>query len=384
MSSIQRLFIGPVFDYLYRNRFLAFVITSLFLGLCFIGQRFPFGRYEKALVALMALFGVGCLIAMALLWPSSGLLILLAAGLLVGLEIGTGTKTNLNPAFLLVPLLILTWLVVNFIFRKKIPQLKTRAILPLLLLAAVAILSFLQGQFAWFPISGAPMRAQVAGLSIFLFSIGAFLLAACQMTDLRWLKRLTWLFLGIGVVLILGRVFSLGDMIGWFPGGARGTTGSLFWTWFVALAFGQAVSNRKLHLIFRLGIILFTLATMGYAMTSTRQAWVSGWLPPLIAMVAILYAIYPRVGTIIILSVGMLTIVFGLAFLEPLMAQEQYSLLTRLEAWRIVVQMSQGSLLLGFGPANYYYYTELQSILGWHVRFSSHNQYVDILAQVGI
>ena len=40
--------------------------------------------------------------------------------------------------------------------------------------------------------------------------------------------------------------------------------------------------------------------------------------------------------------------------------------------------------LLGLGFANYYWYTPLFSIRGWHVEFNSHNQYVDIIAQVGL
>ncbi len=46
--------------------------------------------------------------------------------------------------------------------------------------------------------------------------------------------------------------------------------------------------------------------------------------------------------------------------------------------------MSRVSPLLGFGPANYYWYTPLYRIRGWEVKFNSHNQYADIVAQVGV
>jgi O-antigen ligase len=39
---------------------------------------------------------------------------------------------------------------------------------------------------------------------------------------------------------------------------------------------------------------------------------------------------------------------------------------------------------LGVGFANYSFYTPLFPILGWYVQFNSHNNYVDIIAQVGI
>jgi O-antigen ligase len=48
--------------------------------------------------------------------------------------------------------------------------------------------------------------------------------------------------------------------------------------------------------------------------------------------------------------------------------------------WQIV----QHNPWLGFGPANYYHYTLLYPILGWWVRFNSHNNYVDLVGQVGV
>jgi O-antigen ligase len=40
--------------------------------------------------------------------------------------------------------------------------------------------------------------------------------------------------------------------------------------------------------------------------------------------------------------------------------------------------------MLGLGPSNYYYNTPLFSILGWTVQFNSHNNLVDITAQMGL
>jgi O-antigen ligase len=39
--------------------------------------------------------------------------------------------------------------------------------------------------------------------------------------------------------------------------------------------------------------------------------------------------------------------------------------------------------LLGLGPANYYSYAPGFPILGFSVRFSSHNNYIDLIAQTG-
>jgi O-antigen ligase len=65
-------------------------------------------------------------------------------------------------------------------------------------------------------------------------------------------------------------------------------------------------------------------------------------------------------------------------------ATDEYSYSTRLDAWAIIVDMLRVNPVLGFGPANYYWYTPLFRIRGYAVQFSSHNQYLDILAQIGI
>jgi hypothetical protein len=66
-----------------------------------------------------------------------------------------------------------------------------------------------------------------------------------------------------------------------------------------------------------------------------------------------------------------------------LVTSDAYSWGTRVDAWIIVLQISQVSPLLGMGFANYYWYTPLFPIRGFKVRFNSHSQYVDLIAQVG-
>jgi O-antigen ligase len=49
-----------------------------------------------------------------------------------------------------------------------------------------------------------------------------------------------------------------------------------------------------------------------------------------------------------------------------------------------MLEMIKVNPIVGFGPANYYWYTRLFHIRGWAVEFNSHNQYLDIIAQVGL
>jgi hypothetical protein len=149
------------------------------------------------------------------------------------------------------------------------------------------------------------------------------------------------------------------------------------------MAFGQAAFNRQLHSAWRLALGGLVIATF-YVSFGQSRFWASGWLPPLVAMVAILWAGAPRIGLLVTFMAVLMAIPNIQRTIGLIMVDEQYSWITRLEAWRIVAEITRASPVLGFGPANYYWYTPLFPILGWHVEFSSHNQYVDIAAQTGL
>ena len=50
----------------------------------------------------------------------------------------------------------------------------------------------------------------------------------------------------------------------------------------------------------------------------------------------------------------------------------------------IVADMVRNNPLFGLGFANYYWNTPLYAIRGWNVQFSTHNNYLDLVAQMGI
>jgi hypothetical protein len=70
--------------------------------------------------------------------------------------------------------------------------------------------------------------------------------------------------------------------------------------------------------------------------------------------------------------------------IAKLVSGDEYSYSTRLDAWRIMLQIIQVNPVLGLGPSNYYSYSALFAIRGYSVSFNSHNQYIDLLAQTGI
>jgi hypothetical protein len=157
-------------------------------------------------------------------------------------------------------------------------------------------------------------------------------------------------------------------------------TGSLFWVWIIAIAYSQLINNRNLHITLKFFLLGLTLLTL-YVVLGQSLNWKSGWIPPLAAVGVITWIRFPRLR--LILVIGGVYIFYAMS--ADLIQSDQYSYVTRIEAWKIVLnEIVKVNPILGLGPANYRFYTPLFPIMGYYVEFNSHNNYIDILAQIGI
>jgi hypothetical protein len=339
------------------------------------GLAYKASPIQLALVLLL-LLAVGTLMALVH-WPSLGLIVLIVACLILP---SPSLPGGLNFAVLLLYLLIGLWLLDILLGQRKIRLVQSRTLWPLLALVAVAILAFGLGQLAWFSFAHpAPMEAQLGGLSIFLLAAGAFLLVAHQVRDLRWLQWMTWVFVGLGATFVAGwMVPGVGGITGrLFQLGA--TSNSMFWTWLAALSFSQAYINRKLRLRWRLILAAIAALTIYVAFFRNRD-WKSGYLPAMTAMAIIVALRSWKAGAVMALVAPFAAV----SLMSDAVSSDAYSYSTRLDAWIILLNMVKVNPILGFGPANYYWYTPLFRIRGWAVAFNSHSQIVDLLAQTGL
>lgn len=305
--------------------------------------------------------------------PAIGLLLTLLGGMIIPFT-GPGGVT-----ITMLGILFLTglWLLGMIVERGDIQFNSAQIVRPALLLLVIVLLALAMGQLPWYRAQAAPMSAQIGGVMVFVTSIAAFLFVGHQFKETRWLALITW------VVILYGGL----HMVGWiephlgryisrlYQGGA---TTSMFWTWVVTLAFGQALFNRRLLIGWRIVLLVIVLMTF-YVAYVLNGEWKSGWMPAAISVATLLLLRSWRFGYVL----ALLGIMPAMDLVANAVASDEYSYSTRMDAWAIVGEIIKANPVLGLGPANYYWYTPLFRIRGYAVNFNSHNQYVDLIAQTG-
>ena len=342
---------------------------------------------QPKVIYLAIPFGVAG-IALVLARPQLGFLAMIAGSMIVPFGIGTGSESKLHPGMLILVGLLGLWglevLLKRYTPARRIQEPTTG---PLLLFLLTVILAFSAGQLIWFPqITAAPIRAQLGGVGIFLLSAGVYWLAAHRIVKITWLKQMMWLFMLIGIVYVLAqfvpRLTNITDYL--FERTASGATGSIFWIWLAAFITSQGLVNKKLPILVRV-LLLSMLAPMLYYCVVLNREWTSGWLPTILAIGLVVWQAYPRWRLPMFAGGGALVAFRLWQSLEKYVLTDSntYSLDTRVAAWTTLWQLIKINPIFGFGPANYYYYTPLFPILGYRVNFNSHNNYIDLIAQVG-
>jgi len=302
-----------------------------------------------------------------------GFILILLSGMFIPFT-GPG---GVNAAVLTVAMLIGLWLMDMLIIKRYFQFIKSRTLLPVVIFLVLSVISFFMGQLPWFIFANqAPLDAQLGGFAIFVLSLLVMIATAHLIKDIKWLEIIVWFFIGLGTIYVFGRIFRL-PVDRFYQFGF--TAGSMFWTWLIALSFGQLIFNRGLKASVKGFLLIVVLATFYVAIVQAYD-WKSGWLPPLAVIAVIIGLRHPR---LIYLAIPIGLVATGYLISE-LIASDEYSWGTRVDAWIIVLEISKASPLFGLGFANYYWYTPLFPIRGFRVSFNSHSQFVDLIAQVGI
>ncbi len=106
-------------------------------------------------------------------------------------------------------------------------------------------------------------------------------------------------------------------------------------------------------------------------------------MPALAALGVIIFLGFPKLRPLVIVG-ALVVAIFSITDSQVVVSSEDYSILTRVEAWKLIWKIIQANPILGLGMSNYYWYTPLFPILGYAVNYNSHNNYIDIVAQTGL
>ena len=307
------------------------------------------------------------------------LAILLAAGLLNMLTLPTGTQSRLVLSLVIAAGCIGLWLF-KTVLRPRGTRLKpSRINAPLLTFLAIGVVSF-----AWSTLMRDPTVyvwksfpfVQIAALVVntLLPLLGLFV--ANQIEDVRWLKAITWIILGLGAIAVVSLLWRL-PTVAYISNGARG----LFPTWVGVLAYSQLLFNRDLNRVQRILLMaLFTAVVYLYFVVNVN--WFSGWIPLAIGCAAATL-MHSRRLTAVVAAVLAVYLVVNATFYFKDLVQTKVSSgdLERLGIWEQSLDLIALHPVLGMGPAGYSVYNV--SYFPRDAR-STHNNYFDVLAQTGV
>lgn len=374
-----------------RDRSRQYDFTALLIALAVLILAFLLGRRASPLWLGLLVAGIGGVALLAR--PVLGLPALVLAALVIPIEIGTGTDVKLNPASLLLPLLLALWLL-DMVRRRQVKFAASPVNRPLLLFLVAGFLSLLIGRATWdltVPVGSNFLLVQLAQWAIFAFSAGAFWLTANLVKDEHRLWQLTAVFLVIGGGLAILRVLpGVGALVE--PFATVALVRSPFWALLTALAGGQLLFNPRLTRAWRIFLVAVAAASVIFTFVIQNQV-ISHWVGVGAAWGLLIWLRWPR------LRMPLLALIVTLAILGLLFpsiyqfaggdqewngsGESRLVLITR------VVEVTMRNPITGLGPAAYRLYANMRPIFhrgAYWVQplVNSHNNYVDLFAHGGL
>ncbi len=288
------------------------------------------------------------------------------------IELPTGTESKLPWSMLLTLVLTILWCATMYQRGWKLrPSLLNR---PILILGAIFIISLVWGLIWRDPILvNAPkfIVTQVGALITLLLSLTACLLIGNFLSSEGQLKYMVGVFIGFGFLMTLTELMKMNQIFL----NDRGLWGA----WTIGPAYGLLIAHPTLSWRQRAGLFLIILLTF-YQTMVVNADWLSGWMPSVIAVVAITF-LHSWKAFLALVMIGVVAVILSLGFFEQV-AQDNVNdgSLERLEIWSQNWRVVQDHWLLGTGPAGYaiYYMTYFPTTAR-----STHNNYLDIVAQFG-
>jgi len=347
------------------------VLAGLLVGLLGVGYMVPRVSPETVLMAV----AMPPTVLLAISQLEYGVLGIILSAAAVRFSLSTGTQSRVVASLLVTMLFIVLWIAQMMVRDRKLHLKPSSTNAPLLAFILTTFISYAWGNafrdvlvMVWdtWPV------VQLGGLAVMVLLPGAFLLTANSISEIRWLKLLSWITILVGTLYLV-------DYFSPITLSFLNVSG-LFSMWFVSLAYAQALFNEKLAAWLRL-TLLGLVGIWMYIYFILRVTWLSGWLPSIVAL-ATISLIKSRRLALVLAIVG--AIYLGLRWDyytgSVVDAESQESGNTRLAAWEHNWRVTGKHFLFGTGPAGYaaYYMSYFPT-----EAMATHSNYIDILSQTG-
>jgi len=344
------------------------LLYSMLVGALVAGDKLSLGLLLiVAPIGLLALsFSIRFPRLLVLLFPLSALF-------MPKLEMPTGTASVLPLSLLIATGLCGLWFVAAVLRGTRLsPSPLNR---PLLIFSAVCVFSLGWGIIWRDPILLSMPKfiiTQSGSLVSILMSMGAALMIGNYVTSDRQLKYIFGSFILAGTLMTITQFFKIGQTYL----NDRGLWG----LWTAAPLFALLIMQPRVAWYWR--VALFALLALNlYQTMIVNSLWLSGWLPSIVAIVALFFLRSPKLF-FSLLPFGVLALAISYGFFQ-MVAQNNVDEggLERLIIWQQNWLIVKDHWLFGVGPAGYAIY--YMSYFPQEAR-STHNNYLDIIAQFGV
>lgn len=295
------------------------------------------------------------------------------AALTIPFSMSTGTQTALPAALLLTMGLCGFW-VFSMLARRTATIAPSLLNIPMLVFSIVCSISLVWG-IAWRdPVlinDDSFIFVQVASLITILVSMGAALLIGNFVNNERQLQYIVGIFIVFGSLMMFTQLREIEQ-------GLLNDKG-LWALWTVIPAFCLVICKSKLQWYWRVLLLVIAILTM-YQTMIVKADWISGWAPSIAAIAAASFFRSKRFF-IVVLIIGIIAGYQSRDFFEKVAnSNVEDGALGRLSLWDQNWRVVREHWMFGTGPAGYalYYMTYYKEDAR-----STHNNYLDIMAQFG-
>lgn len=220
---------------------------------------------------------------------------------------------------------------------------------------------------------------QLGGVVLMILLPAVMLMTANVLKGERWFKVLFVIIIGVAIPELLSRL----NILNLSFAGLALRTGASYALWVVALAVGQAFFNSAMPRLFRLALLGLAGIWLYYG-AELGSTWFSGWMP---AALAFMFLAFMRSRKLFLLLLVLGLVMFASRadhYVEFIWNDAVSYDSNRFEIWQVIIfdlTLTKTNFFFGAGPAGYLpFYETYYPGNAW----VSHNNYVDIFAEVGL